>query len=105
MGLQWCDETLFFRSDKEVTDQNFKYRADSLFLRNQFYGIGKYGMPIIPKTEINSSDFDNLRLIGFDISKTEKGRHFDRMVHFFLYDYKFECFWGKPENYIGKLKK
>lgn len=88
-----------------MTEQNFKYRTDPLFLRNQFYGIGKYGMPLIPKFESREGDFEDLRLIGFDVAKTEKDEHFDRMVHFFLYDYKFECFWGKPENYIGKLKK
>ncbi len=88
-----------------MTEQNFKYRTDPLFLRNQFYGIGKYGMPLIPKFEMREGDFEDLRLIGFDVAKTEKDKHFDRMVHFFLYDYKFECFWEKPENYIDKLKK
>jgi len=59
-----------------MTEQNFKYRTDPLFLRNQFYGIGKYGMPLIPKFEIREGDFEDLRLIGFDVAKTEKDEHF-----------------------------
>ena len=27
------------------------------------------------------------------------------MVHFFLYDYKFESIWKKPDDYIERLKK
>jgi len=45
-----------------------------------------------------------LRLVGFDrISGSDA--HTDRIVHFFLYDYKFERIWSNPDESIGKLKR
>ena len=76
-----------------------------MFLRNQFEEEGKYGIPKIPKFDFKNEDLENLRLIGFDVAKSGKGEHFNRMVHFFLYDYKFECIWEKPDKYIDVLKK
>ena len=43
--------------------------------------------------ETDCCDFDDLLLLGFDRAKTDDGKHRDRMVHFFLYDYKFERVW------------
>ena len=59
-------------------------------LRNEFNGKGKLKMPIVPKFEAKPDDFDGLLLIGFDIMRPDDYNHLDRMVHFFLYDYKFE---------------
>lgn len=61
-----------------------------MFLRNQFYEYGKYKMPMVPSFDFDSADLDGLRLIGFDAIKSGKDKHFNRMVHFFLYDYKFD---------------
>ena len=76
-----------------------------MFLRNQFEEEGKYGIPKIPKFDFKNEDLENLRLTGFDVAKSGKDEHFNRMVHFFLYDYKFECIWEKPDKYIDILKK
>lgn len=43
-------------------------------------------------------------LIGFDKINTDQS-NYERMVHFFLYDYKFENIWKKPDEYVEKLKK
>ena len=88
-----------------MTKQNYYYRTHPMFLRNQFYGSGKYDMPIIPKFKARIDDFTNLKLIGFDRAKTGQDEHFDRMVHFFLYDYKFEIAWSDPNKDIEKLKQ
>lgn len=88
-----------------MTPENFKYRTSPYFLRNTLYGVGRYDMPIIPKFEPNQSEFDGLRLIGFDKLKSDNGKHSDRFVHFFLYDYIFEKVWKNPEKYIEDLKK
>lgn len=88
-----------------MTIENFNYRTNDMFLRNQFKGKGKYGIPKIPKFDFKNEDLANLRLIGFDVAKSGKDEHFSRMVHFFLYDYKFECIWEKPYKYIDILKK
>lgn len=52
-----------------MTEENFNYRTGPMFLRNQFYGYGKYKMPIIPAFDFDKNDLNGLRLIGFDAAK------------------------------------
>jgi len=87
-----------------VTEENYNYRTNPLFLRNQFKGKGKLQIPVIPKFQIQSDDFHNLLLIGFDKIGLNDTKHFNRMVHFFLYDYKFERIWKNPNTDLEKLK-
>ncbi|MBR5452197.1 MAG: DUF4417 domain-containing protein [Clostridia bacterium] len=89
-----------------MTLENYNYRTDPLFLRNQFDQVshGKYKIPIIPKAEFSNEDFLDLLLIGFDKAKANDINFTDRMVHFFLYDYNFEGIWKNPDKYIEKLK-
>ncbi len=87
-----------------MTEENFNYRTSPMFLRNQFDSYGKYNMPLIAKTNYKYEELNDLRLIGFDKIKNGKDRHYNRMVHFFLYDYKFEDIWKKPDKYITALK-
>lgn len=84
-----------------MTEENYKYRTNPMFLRNQF----GQGMPIIKKVKLEDDEIDNLRLIGFDKAKTDSDNHFNRFVHFFLYDYKFDDIWEKPDKYIENLSK
>ena len=76
-----------------MTEENYNYRTSPQLLRNQFSGNGKFKIPIIPKFQIQNGDFDNLLMIGFDKTNIEDTQHLDRMVHFFLYDYRFERVW------------
>lgn len=87
-----------------MTEENYKYRTSPLFLRNQFKGKGKLQIPVIPKFQIQSDDFNDLLLIGFDKINADDTKHFNRMVHFFLYDYKFERVWKNPDSDLEKLK-
>lgn len=87
-----------------MTEENYKYRTSPLFLRNQFKGKGKLQIPVIPKFQIQPDDFNDLLLIGFDKINTNDTKHFNRMVHFFLYDYKFERVWKNPDTDLEKLK-
>ena len=90
-----------------MTVENFNYRTDPLFLRNQFdkHSVGVLKMPVIPKATFTEEDFKGLLLLGFDRAKADDTRLLDRMVHFFLYDYKFECVWKDPEKCIDKLRR
>lgn len=56
-------------------------------------------MPIVRKTKL---DLDNIALIGYDKLSEEET---EKIVHFFLDDYKFEVLWKDPEPRIEKLKK
>lgn len=88
-----------------MTEENYNYRTSPLFLRNEFKGDGKWQIPIISKPDIDLSVNEDLRLIGFDKVKTDKDEHYDRIVHFFLYDYKFEDIWTNPDKYVNLLKR
>ena len=81
------------------------YDWRKLQFRNQFPGKGKLKIPIIPKFQEKAGDFDDLLLIGFDKTHLEDQNHLDRMVHFFLYDYRFERVWKNPDNDIEKLSR
>ena len=88
-----------------MTEENYNYRTSQSLLRNQFPGKGKLQIPIIPKFQSRPGDFDDLLLIGFDKTHLEDQNHLDRMVHFFLYDYRFERVWKNPDNDIEKLSR
>lgn len=88
-----------------MTEENYNYRTSQALLRNQFPGKGKLQIPIIPRFETKQRDFDDLLLIGFDKTHLEDNNHLDRMVHFFLYDYRFERVWKNPDNDIEKLSR
>ena len=75
------------------------FRNDPMFLRNQFARDGTFEMPVMKKTKL---DLDDIELIGYD--KLNEGQT-DKIVHFFLDDYKFEVLWKDPEPRIEKLKK
>ena len=88
-----------------MTEENYIYRTSQALLRNQFPGEGKLKIPVIPKFQENPGDFDDLLLIGFDKTHPEDQNHLDRMVHFFLYDYRFERVWKNPDSDIEKLSR
>ncbi|MBE6928091.1 MAG: DUF4417 domain-containing protein, partial [Ruminococcaceae bacterium] len=87
-----------------MTEENYQYRTGQAMLRNQFQGDGIFQIPIIPKASFTESDFANLLLIGFDRAREDDDKNCDRMVHFFLYDYKFERVWKDPEQDIKRLQ-
>jgi len=88
-----------------MTEENYNYRTSPFLSRNQFDGDGKFKIPIIPKSEFLNSDFQDLLLIGFDRTNLENNNHLERMVHFFLYDYKFERVWKNPDIDIERLRR
>lgn len=88
-----------------MTEKNYNYRTSQTLLRNQFPGKGKWKIPVIPKFQPKDGDFNDLLLIGFDKTNLEDQNHLDRMVHFFLYDYRFERVWKNPEADIEKLSR
>ena len=88
-----------------MTEENYNYRTSQALLRNQFPGKGRLQIPIIPKFQEKPGDFDDLLLIGFDKTHLEDQNHLNRMVHFFLYDYRFERVWKSPDSDIEKLSR
>ena len=87
-----------------MTEENYNYRTNELFLRNQFDGVGEFNIPKIPKSNFTDIELKDLLLIGFDKIKSDEN-NFDRMVHFFLYDYKFENIWKKASRLCRQAQK
>lgn len=76
-----------------------EFRTDPMFLRNQCAGTGDFEMPMIRREEVA---LENVQLVGYDnLSKKET----NKMVHFFLDDYKFEAVWNKPDSKVEVLKE
>lgn len=88
-----------------MTEENFTYRTSQMMLRNQFPGEGPFKIPVIPKSEFSDDEFRDLRLIGFDRTRIEDENNLNWMVHFFLYDYKFERVWKEPDRDIERLRR
>lgn len=86
-----------------MTEENYNYRTSSLFLRNEFDSKENWNMPVIPKPNIELDG--DIRVIGFDRARNDKDNHYNRLVHFFLYDYEFEDIWKNPDKYVEILKK
>lgn len=88
-----------------MTLENFNYRTNPLFLRNQFDSDNTFGIPKIPKVEFNDDELADLRMIAFNLVKSDKDNHYERIVHFFIYDYNFESMWKNPKKYLKMLSK
>lgn len=79
---------------------SYEYRNDSLFLRNQFESVGMFKLPLVRKQEISLED---VKLIGYD--KINQSNESEKIVHFFLDDYRFESIYNNPEKKIETLKQ
>ena len=88
-----------------MTGENYNYRTSQTLLRNQFAGKDPLQIPIIPKFQAKPDDFDDLLLIGFYNTHLVDRKHLDRMVHFFLYDYRFERVWKNPDTDLERLSQ
>lgn len=96
----------YYKSRKfNMKEENYNYRTSQTLLHNQFPGKGKCQIPIIPKFPARADAFNDVLLIGFNKIHLEDQKHLDRMVHFFLYDYRFERVWKNPDNDIEKLSR
>lgn len=74
-------------------------RLDAVDMNNV---AGKWQMPILKGTQHVPTD---LYPFHWAYPSTCKGSEFSKGVHFYIYDWLFERFWNKPENYLEKLAK
>lgn len=73
-----------------------------MFLRNQFPGVGKWGIPLVRKQPI---DMDDVGLIAFTNTVDGDVENFDLGVHFFVDDYRFEETYDNPERWLARLNQ
>lgn len=86
-----------------MTEENYNYRTGPFFLRNQFTSTDLLDIPTIPKPVFEDGELEHLLLLGFDQAKADDIKYHERMVHFFLYDYKFERVWKNPDLDLARL--
>lgn len=78
-------------------------RANPLFMRNNFLGAGRWGIPTINKQEIN---LENVRLIACSDTKSEDNEINKKAgVHFFVDDYRFEGIYKNPKRTLERYSQ
>lgn len=78
-------------------------RANPLFMRNTFPGVGEWGIPLVRKQSI---DLSNVRMIA--CSETRPHDSVERCacgVHFFVDDYRFRGIYRNPGKSFGKYSQ
>lgn len=91
------------KSDYESNDyEETKRQNKQKLVRNEFKGIGKYGIPLIKKQEI---DLDKIELLNFTKTKINDNENKHKTIHFFTYDWLFDNVYEKPEIAFEKLNQ
>lgn len=93
-----------------MTKQMTEYEIDKQdkkqkLVRNEFLynnSQGKYNFPIIHKQQI---DVNAIKFLSFDKVKRDDKTNYDKTIHFFTYDWKFESVYNNPEQELEKLKQ
>lgn len=94
------------KTEEKEDDDDYGYYGDrrertfNKYLLHEFDPFQCAGFYQIPTLEPET--FVPERLIDFNAAKSSK--EFDCGVHFFIDDYRFECFWNSPSQYVDKMR-
>ncbi|MGN1222812.1 MAG: DUF4417 domain-containing protein [Christensenellales bacterium] len=96
-----------YEVDNNLTQEKTEYDNEKLLkklklVRNEFKTVGKYGMPLIKKQEI---DLDKIDLWCYTKTKLQDEDNKHKTIHFFTYDWLFENVYEKPELAMEKLSQ
>lgn len=80
--------------------QEEKLKKKQKLIRNEFKGVGKYGMPLIKRQNI---DLDKIELLAFTKTKHNDEENQNKTIHFFTYDWNFQSVYENPEESLEKL--
>ena len=85
------------------TKTSKEMRTNPFFLRNQFQVIGRWGIPVIKRQNI---DISNARLISCaDTRFNDRPENKLCGVHFFVDDYRFENIYRNPDKTLPKFSQ
>lgn len=91
------------KPDEDSDDTWYIETRDPLnIIKGNYSSNNELGYP-----ELKADFFEVKDLLAYDKinTKSPKPDDLDKTVHFFLNDYKFECLWNNPKQYIGLLQK
>ena len=78
-------------------------RSNQLFMRNEYAGRGKWGIPLVKKQFL---DVNNLSLIACsDTKSNDYSGNTKNGVHFFVDDYRFNGVYNNPEKSLAKYSQ
>jgi hypothetical protein len=82
--------------------EDIKAEKKIRIVRNEFVTVGKYGIPLIKKQEI---DLDTIDLWCYSKTKLNDVENNYKTIHFFTYDWLFESVYKKPDECMEKLNR
>lgn len=78
-------------------------RENPLFMRNAFETVGKWGIPLVRKQEL---DTDNVMLVACSDARTNDNEvNKKKGVHFFVDDYRFSRIYDNPDRSLGRFSQ
>lgn len=78
-------------------------RENPLFMRNNFSSVGKWGIPLVKKQELNTND---IQLVACSDTRANDNEHTKkRGVHFFVDDYRFEGIYTTPDRTLARYSQ
>ena len=92
--LEFKDISVQTESDDEKREKKQK------LIRNEFQAVGKYGIPLIKKQNI---DLSKIEPWGYTKTKVNDEENKNKTIHFFTQDWLFEMVYSKPEAAMEKL--
>jgi hypothetical protein len=78
-------------------------RESSLFMRNTFSSIGKWGIPLVKKQELPFSEIKLMACSDTRANDNDENKKYG--VHFFVDDYRFEGIYNNPERSLKKYSQ
>lgn len=78
-------------------------RNDPLFMRNSFPSVGKWGIPLVKKQVLPSTNFNLLACSDTRLNDNKENRK--RGVHFFVDDYRFESTYNNPKRSLRRYSQ
>lgn len=85
---------------EENIKENEKFKKKQRIIRDEFEKVGKYGIPIIKKQNI---DISKIELWGYAKAKLDEDEYNSKTIHFFMHDWKFDNVYEKADVAMEKL--
>lgn len=70
-------------------------------MKGMYYSDNEYGIPVISSLETSIPK----DLVGYNETLRPKKDDWEKTIHFFLDDYKFETVWSRPEHTLSRIQK
>lgn len=93
--------TALQKTQSELYQDSLKKNLKKL-VRNSFNMVGKYDIPLLVNQNVEVA---KLKSISFCHTQYDDKRSKNKLVHFFLHDYRFECVYDNAEVLAEKLKQ